>query len=78
MDIPTSQNEKDTLILHFLGNKFLIKKGLILRMGRDRYFRQNNKHDIKINNPDGERKVNKTTKQAEARLEERERTPDNC
>ena len=31
-------------------------------MGNDIYFSQNNRHDIKINNPDGERKVNKTTK----------------
>ena len=31
-------------------------------MGNDRYFNQNNKHNIKINNLDGERKVNKTTK----------------
>ena len=33
-----------------------------IHMGKDRYYSQNNKHDIKISNPDGERKINKMTK----------------
>ena len=31
MDIPTSQNEKNTLILHFLGNKIFNKKRFDLK-----------------------------------------------